>query len=136
MQGKVSHYPQELWEDGLELLRVSILCILATLGFELYALGQVCYKTQLAERILVDTPNTVVNEKGAQKQGESENSHIMVLVLIEGSKTFRVDHEHTDRFTISTLSLHGLSPNPKPLRACVDCWANAKAVTSIEQHTI
>jgi len=54
---------------------------------------QVDNQLQVVERVFVDGPNAVVDEKRAQKQGKQEYFRVVVFIFVERADTFTVNEQ-------------------------------------------
>ena len=86
LKGKVAEHPEERWEVRGHLVWIDLLALL-----HLELLREVDDQGKVLKRILVDAPNTVVHEKGAEQEGEEKNLGVMVLFLVEGTQSLCID---------------------------------------------
>ena len=77
--------------------------------------------------VLVNVSDAVVDEGGGEKDGKTEDFHIMIGLFIQGSKTLGIDDK--DMFII--LGMDGLIPNPKSLGAGVDGWTYTETLAFV-----
>ena len=54
---------------------------------------QVDNQLQVVERVLVDGPNAVVDEKRTEKQGKQEYLRVVVFIFVERADTFTIDEQ-------------------------------------------
>ena len=97
---------------------------------------QINDKTQILKRMLVYRPHTVVNEVTRQQNGQREDSHIMVRILIQRSQPLSVNYKHIYWLPVGSSPGNGLLPNPESLCARVDGGAYPEAVGSVEDHPV
>ena len=83
LQSEVSDDPHEGGEVLRVLFRVSI--IVTATGLNLDVFGQIDDETQVVELGLVNRLLAVIDEIGSEEDGEGENSHIVVLLLVRRS---------------------------------------------------
>ena len=57
----------------------------------------------------------VIDEIRGKKNGEREDSHIVVLLLVRGTKAFCVQDQHLNRVTVRREAVNRLAPNPYSL---------------------
>jgi hypothetical protein len=65
-----------------------------------YVLAQVNDKTKARKRVLVDLPHAVVNEVAGNKKRQTENTHVVVVVLIKTSNALTVNNQYADWITV------------------------------------
>ena len=83
LQSEVSDDPHEGGEVLRVLFRVSI--IVTATGLNLDVFSQIDDETQVVELGLVNRLLAVIDEIGSEEDGEGENSHIVVLLLVRRS---------------------------------------------------
>jgi hypothetical protein len=110
-QSEVSHHPKKRWKILTDLLRVDVFCNLAT-NFEL--LGKIYNQRKVLQRILIDCAHGVVDEVGAQEQGQQKYPCIMIFVFVESSDALGVNDQDFEPFFAFTHG-DGFVPNPESL---------------------
>lgn len=83
LEREVAHDPHQRWEVLSVLLRIGFLAPTACLDLDV--LGQVDNQAEVVELGLINRLLAVINEVGREQDGERENAHIMVLLLIGGA---------------------------------------------------
>ena len=78
--------------------------------FQLYIFGQISNQVQLVQCSLVYVAHTVIYEATTQQYCQSENSHVMILTLIEGAQSLSVNYEHLYWLSLRCGALYWLSP--------------------------
>ena len=68
-------------------------------------LGQVDNYVKLVETLLIYRVQAVVDQLAWEEHTERHNAQVVILALIYGVKTFRVDNEGGDLLTICSLAV-------------------------------
>ena len=113
LKSEVAHDPHERGEVLRVLLGVRV--VVAASGFNLDVLREVDDEAEIVELGLIDRLLAVIDEVGCEQDGQRENSHIVVLLLVGGAEAFGVEHEHLDGLAVGREAFNRLAPDPYTL---------------------
>ena len=122
-QCKISQYPEEARKILSHL--VSIRCFLTSL--DLQGLRQVYDQGEIVQCVLVDWPHTIINQQRAEQQSQQEYFGVVVLLLVECSKSLSVDDYDWHFLFFVSCAIKYFFPDPKPLRASINGRADCEA---------
>jgi hypothetical protein len=94
----------------------------------LQTFGKVNDQAELTERDIVDSANSVENQKAAEQGRKRKNDFVVVVVLVHVAKTFCVYYEHAYLFALWCGAWHNFVPHIKTIRASIGCVSNFEAV--------
>ena len=113
LKSEVAHDPHERGEVLRVLLGVRV--VVTASGFNLDVLREVDDEAEIVELGLIDRLLAVIDEVGCEQDGQRENSHIVVLLLICGAEPLCIEHEHLNGVTIGCEAINRLTPDPHSL---------------------
>ena len=113
LEREVADDPHERREVLGVLLWVGVVVAAARLNLDV--LREVNDQAQVVQLRLIYRLLAVIDEIRGEENGERKDSHIVVLLLICGAQSLRVQDEHLDRVAIRREAVHRLAPNPNSL---------------------